>query len=103
MRTWSELQEVLQDIMGDAGKAYFQPPENLKIKYPCIVFERTNALTNYADNKPYQITKQYTVTLISKTSDNDEFLDKLLALPMCTYDRQFTNDNLVHDVFSIYF
>lgn len=103
MRTWSELQEVLQDILGDDGKAYYQPPENLKLKYPCIVFGRTNALTNYADNKPYQITKRYTVTLITKTADNDEYVDQLLNLPMCTYDRQFVNDNLVHDVFSIYF
>ena len=103
MKTWSELQEILQEIMENDGKVYFQPPENLKIKYPCIVFERTNALTNFADNKPYQITKRYTVTLITKTSDNDKYVDKILMLPMCTYDRQFTSDNLVHDVFSIYF
>ena len=103
MKTWSDLQEMLQDLVGEKAKVYFQPPENLKIKHPCIVFERTNALTNYADNKPYQITKRYIVTLISKTSDNEEYLNKLLNLPMCTYDRQFTNDNLVHDVFTIYY
>lgn len=103
MKTWSELQEILQNILGENGKVYFQPPENSKIKYPCITFERTNALTSYADNEPYAITKRYTITLITKTSDNDEYLDQLLKLPMCTYDRQFVNDNLVHDVFSIYF
>ena len=103
MKTWSELQEILQAVMGDDGKAYYQPPENLKLKYPCIVFERTNALTDYADNKPYHITKRYTVTLITKTSDNDKYVDQLLALPMCSYDRQFINENLIHDVFTIYF
>ena len=103
MKTWSEFQETLQELMGPDIKVYCQPPENLKMKYPCVVFERTNALTMYADNNPYQVTKRYTVTLISKTSDNEEALDKLLTFPMSTYDRQFTNDNLVHDVFSIYF
>lgn len=103
MRTWSELQEMLQSILGNDGKAYFQPPENLKLKYPCIVFERTNALINYADNNPYQITKRYTITLITKSADNDEYLDKLLQLPMCTFDRQFITDGLVHDVFNMYF
>lgn len=103
MKTWNELQEVLQEIMGEDGKAYFQPPENLKISYPCIVFERTNALTNYADNKPYSITKRYTVTLITRGSDNDKYLDQLLKLPMSTFDRQFITEGLVHDVFSIYF
>lgn len=103
MRKWSELYEILQGIMGDAGRAYYQPPENLKLSYPCIVFERTNALIDYADNNPYQITKRYTITLMTKTADNDEFVDQLLNLPMCTYDRQFINEGIVHDVFSIYF
>lgn len=103
MKTWDELQVILQDILGEDGKAYYQPPENYKLSYPCIVFERTNALTNYADNNPYQITKRYTITLMTKTADNDEYVDKILILPMCTYDRQFINDNIVHDVFTIYF
>ena len=103
MKTWNELQEVLQEVMGKDGIAYFQPPENIKMKYPCIVFERTNALTNYADNKPYSVTKRYTVTLITRGADNDKYLDKLLMLPMCTFDRQFISDLIVHDVFTIYF
>ena len=103
MRSWSELQAALQDLMGEKVKVYFQPPENIKLSYPCVVFDRTNALTDYADNNPYRVTKRYTVTLISKTADNEELLDKLLLFPMCTYDRQFINDNLVHDVFSIFY
>ena len=103
MRSWSDLHATLQELAGPDVKVYFQPPENLKIKYPCIVFDRTNALTDYADNEPYHITKRYTVTLISKTSDNEDILDKLLMFPMSTYDRQFVNDGLVHDVFSIYY
>ena len=100
MRTWSELQQVLSDI---CENVYFQPPENLKIKYPCIVFERTNALTVYADNNPYYTTKRYTITLITKTTDNDEYVDKLLKLPMCTFDRQFITENLCHDVFTMFY
>ena len=103
MKMWTELYDILSEIMGKEGNVYYQPPENLKIKYPCIVFERTNALTRYADNNPYTITKRYTVTLITKSADNDELLDKLLLLPMCTFDRQFVTDGLVHDVFNIYF
>ena len=100
MKTWSELYNVLHEIIENV---YFQPPENLKMKYPCIVFEISNALTYYADNNPYQITKRYTVTLITKTSDNDKYLDQLLKLPMCTFDRRFVTESLVHDVFTIYF
>ena len=103
MRTWNELQEILQEIMGDDGKAYFQPPENLKLKYPCIVFDRSGARVANADNLPYRITKSYTITLITRSADNDKYLDKLLQLPMSSFDREFISDGLVHEVFSIYF
>lgn len=102
MKTWSDLQAKLQDIMG-IHRVYYQPPESLKITYPCIVFERSTALQMYADNNPYRTTKRYTVTLMTKTADNDEYLDQLLALPMCTFDREFKNEGIVHDVFNIYF
>lgn len=103
MKTWSEFREILQGIMGNDGKVYYQPPENLQIKYPCIIFARTNAVTDFADNKPYHTTKRYIVTLITRTADNDQYVDKLLQLPMSTYDRQFITEGLVHDVFSIYY
>ena len=103
MRTWSQLQEILQEIMGPNNKVYFQPPENLKLTYPCIVYARSNALTSYADNNPYHKTKRYAVTLMCRTADNDQYLDQLLDLPMCTFDREFTIDGIVHSVFNIYF
>ena len=103
MRTWSDLQAILQEIMGDDGKAYFQPPENLKLHYPCIVFDRSGARIARADNISYRTTKSYTITLITKSADNDKYLDKLLELPMLTFDREFITDGLVHEVFSIYF
>ena len=103
MKTWSQLQEILQEIMGPNHKVYFQPPENLKISYPCIVYERSNALSQYADNNPYQITKRYQVTLMTKSADSDQYLDKLLELPMCTFDREYKVDGIVHAVFNLYF
>ena len=103
MRTWSQLQEVLQEIMGPNNRVYYQPPENIKLTYPCIVYERSNALTTYADNNPYRKTKRYAVTLMSRTADNDQYVDKLLDLPMCTFDREFKTDGIVHSVFNIYF
>ncbi len=103
MRTWSQLQEVLQEIMGPNNKVYFQPPENLKLSYPCIVYERNDALLRHADNFGYFKAKRYSVTLITKSADNDEYIDKILDLPMCNFEREFKNDGLVHDLFNIYF
>ena len=103
MKTWSDLQQLLQSVVGEGCKVYYQPPENLKLKYPCIVFNRSRATINHADNYPYRITKRYDITLITIGADNDEYLDKLLELPMCNYDRENIVNGLVHEYLDMYY
>ena len=96
------LQVVLEALAGDSPHVYFQPPSNVQMEYPAIVYERNPAETQFANNKPFRISKQYQVTLISE--DPDQALWNMLAqLPMCTHQRFFVADNLNHDVFSLYF
>lgn len=94
-----DLQEILEGI---CPHVYFQPPANVQMSYPAIVYERGRANTKFADNKPYDITKQYSLTLISRNPDESIF-EALAALPMCAHERFFVVDNLNHDVFNIYF
>ena len=47
-----ELQEVLESIM-DPHPVYYQPPDNLRMTYPCIRYRLDSSQTNYADNKSY--------------------------------------------------
>lgn len=81
---------------------YFEPPEDAKMVYPCIRYERDAGSTKHANNRPYNYVQQYQVTLIARDADTD-ILAKLAALPQSTHDRFFVADNLNHDVFSIYF
>lgn len=95
-----EFHDVLVNILGSSN-VYFQPPENLKLNYPCIVYSINNIDTKYTNNYPYKIDVCYQVTLISRDPD-DETRDKLLKLQMCRYERQFKSNDLNHDVFRIY-
>lgn len=81
---------------------YFQPPANVQMEYPAIVYRRDPADTKHADNKPYNVTKQYEVTLITRDPD-DTIWGPLSALPTARHDRFFVADNLNHDVFNIYY
>lgn len=96
-----ELHEKLKSIMTN-GNVYHQPPESLKLKFPCIVYERARDRAIYADDVPYMRKMRYTITLIDKKSVSD-YLESLLALPYCTFDRHFASDDLNHDVFTIYY
>lgn len=94
-----QLQSILELIVANV---YFQPPTNVQMVYPAIVYERGRADTAFADNGPYRFTKQYQLTLISRDPDQSA-LDIIASLEMCTHERFYVADNLNHDVFNIYF
>jgi hypothetical protein len=96
-----ELQTILEAILGSRN-VYFQPPANLQMKYPCIVYKRDFAEVQFADNHPYRNIKRYLVTVIDSDPDSP-IPDKVAALPMCTFNRFYTADDLNHDVFNLFF
>lgn len=97
-----QLQTLLESLIPTGSKVYFQPPENVKMVYPCIVYERDFAATAFADNSPYRHTKRYQVTIIDRDPDS-EIPEKVKLLPMSSFVRHFTEDGLHHDIYQLYF
>lgn len=95
------LQSLLEGVLG-SGNVYFQPPPSVQMQYPCIVYKRDNARTEFAGNKPYSCTTRYQVTVIDRNPDSD-IPAKVAALEMCILSRNFAANNLHHDVFNLYF
>lgn len=95
------LQMLLEtEIMGNRN-VYYQPPSNVSMKYPCIVYQLQGIDTNYACNQDYISYKYYQLTYIDN-EPNTLIPDKLNALPMCSFVRTFTSENRNHYVFRIY-
>ena len=101
MRTRLELQALLEDILG-SRQVYYQPPASVKMQYPAIVYSRKDIDSRKADDISYIHTPVYELTVIDKNPDS-EIPIQISQLPMCSYDRHYTSDNLNHDVFTIYF
>lgn len=93
---------ILESLVPESGKVYYQPPANTGMVYPCIVFNRDRVKTEYADNVPYTHKVRYQVTVIDRDSDS-EINAKVRSLPLCAFDRAFVSGNLYHDVYNIYF
>lgn len=96
-----DLHAIFRAVLGE-DHVYFQPPANVSLQYPCIVYERARMSVDYADNSPYRHAKRYKVTLITSNPDS-ELLDKIAMLPQSSHDAFYTEDSLNHDVFTIYF
>jgi len=96
-----ELQTLLVNLLGSPN-VYFQPPPSLKLQYPCIVYKRDSVNIDHADNKPYKHKKRYQLTVMDLNPDSI-IHEKVAELPMCSYDRFYTADNLNHDVYNLFF
>lgn len=101
MGTRLQLHSLLQGLVGD-GQVYFQPPENIQMSYPAIVYNRNYNTSEFADNGPYRFTLRYQVTVIDADPDSVIPL-KIIKLPLSTYVRHFNSDNLNHDIIDVYF
>lgn len=96
-----ELRDALRAIIENPKAVYFQPPETIKLSYPCIIYELNDYNLIKADNGNHMVRESYSITLITKLPD-ETFSKKILNLPMCRFNRVFVNDGLYHYVFTIY-
>ncbi len=92
-----ELQELLETL---TPNVYYQPPPSFMMTYPCIVYSLSDIRPEFANNKPYKLTNQYSLTVIDADPDSS-IRTNVSMLPMCIFDRRFTSANLNHNVFTI--
>ena|SRR5881409_419222 len=93
------LQTLLESL---CDNVYFQPPNNMEMQYPCIIYNRDQSHTAFADNRPYSRTKRYQVTVVDRDPDSD-LPDTVENLPLCAFSRAFDTQDLHHYVFTLFF
>lgn len=96
-----DLHEMLCMLLGSRN-VYFQPPDNITMQYPAIVYTLNDINTDYADDQPYTIKKQYSITIIDKNPDG-LIPDKIGRLKTSAFRRHFTQNNLNHYVYNLYY
>lgn len=101
MGTRVELQTLLEGVLGSRN-VYFQPPSNVHMNYPAIVYSRSRIANTHANDDVYKQSLSYELTVIDANPDSD-IVTKISQLPTCRHDRHFKSDNLNHDVFTIHF
>jgi len=95
------VQTKLEELLG-SRKVYYQPPENLKMEYPCIRYSRGGISNHHADDINYIGKTRYDIVVIDKSPDND-VIGKILELPLSSYDRHYISDGLHHDIITYYY
>ena len=98
-----QLNEELVALLGDGSRhVYFQPPSNVTMSYPCIVYERHDINNTEADNDIYLQKVQYTVTVIDRNPDSP-IVKRMAKFRNARFKSHYVADNLNHDSFEIYY
>lgn len=101
MRSRLELHETLCDILGSRN-VYFQPPTNVTMRYPAIVYNLSDIENRHANDGVYSFTNQYQITLIDRNPETD-VVYKINQIQTANFIRSYSSDNLNHWVFEIFF
>ena len=102
MASWSDLRTELIQITG-IKNVYYQPPSNVRMNYPCIRFKLDGADVKYASNTPYRMMVKYQIIYVTNKVDDDMITQLPSQLRYCSFDRQYTSDNLYHYVFKVFY
>ena len=96
-----ELQGILEGILGSRN-VYFEPPSNVRMKYPAIVYTRKSIDNLSADNYVYKQDTAYEVTVIDHDPESRIVYD-ISLLPKCRHTAHFEKEDLCHDTFRLYY
>lgn len=96
-----ELHNKFVSILGSRN-VYFQPPETVKLNYPCVIYSLSQIDTRKADDITYFKKRKYDIQVIDRDAES-EIPDKILELPYCSFDRVFTSSNLYHFNLTIFY
>jgi hypothetical protein len=99
-----QLHEKLCSILGSRN-VYYDPPENVKMQYDCIVYSLSQVSQVYANNFTYTYSPGCLITIITRTPEAQaRIVDELMkTFPYAGWDRAYMIDHLHHAVVSIYF
>lgn len=101
MGSQRDLQTRLAGLV-DGVSVYFQPPPNIQMTYPAIVYSRDYLASEFADNIGYSAMFRWQITVIDPDPDS-ALHTELVKMPLMRYVRHYTSENLNHDIYDIYF
>lgn len=102
MASREELQTELESLLG-TRQVYFNPPENVRMTYPAIVYSRPGYIESRANDKAYTWRPRYEVTIID-TDPLADYVDRMLKrFTMVTHNSTYVGDGLYHYSFTLYY
>lgn len=82
-------------------RVYYNPPANIHLKYPCIIYREVDIKSKNASDRRYHISKEYSVMVVTKARDSNIHEEILDEIPYSNYNMSYIQDNMNHTILRI--
>lgn len=95
--------DLHKELVKILPSAYFQPPSNIQLAYPCLIYNKTGKERKLANDGIYLSMQEYQIMVIDKNPDSS-LADKIEnTFQHCRIDRYYTVDNLNHTTLTLFY
>lgn len=95
--------ELHDELLTFSTHVYFQPPEGIQMKYPCIVYHKSPKLKRFGNDSMYLSKQGYNITVIDKNPDSI-IADTIEShFRYCSINGYFINEGLNHTTLKLYY
>lgn len=88
--------ELHDELLKFSKNVYYQPPSNLQMTYPCIVYVKTGKIKRHSNDKTYASIQEYQLTVIDRNPDGTTADDIDNHFRYCSIQQYFTTNGLNH-------
>lgn len=96
-----DIQEKFKFLLG-SNNVYYQPPANLKMKYPAIVYSLDGLDVKHFDNKRLINKNCFSVTHIYRNESENLVETMLKNFEYISFDNRSIVDGIYNDHYTIY-
>lgn len=95
--------ELHDELLLLCPNVYFQPPSNIQMTYPCIVYNKSNVTHLYASDVKHFSKQEYRAMVIDRDPDSEIANQMEANFVYCEIDQYYTKDNLNHAVLTLHY
>lgn len=95
--------ELHNKLLEFLPNVYFQPPSDIRMVYPCIVYSKTEKEVEYANDILYKEAQEYQITVIDADPDSPVADLILRSFQYASPGQFFVMDNLNQTTIKLYF
>lgn len=95
--------DLHNELLKFLPNVYFQPPSNITMEYPCIVYNKTGKDRKFANDDIYLSNQEYQLMVIDGDSDSIIADEIESYFQNCIISQYYIVDNLHHTTLSLFY